>query len=248
MLQDNFSSSYSRRAQVAFLSFRTIPDIAFMAPSSRLAVFNHSFYLHSRTTISPVNWVDMLETNRLPKVTAHMLSGQVQASAVLHCIHFLVVCAVTGCLVRFRPGTDRKKSRPWIWRRRLLVSRHLPPHKRKTGNYHSSYTPLIPFSSALNRLNLITPDPNKLRYMDGALRSLLHLLNRATISPLLIFALRVALSITWTSRVTLDIWPEVRKAMKKHVDHAAAGSTNLRMLGFVDPSNVWRDRPWNRLT
>jgi hypothetical protein len=104
------------------------------------------------TTSLPISeaWMDMFETNQLPKVKAYVLNGQIQASAVLHCIHFLVECAVTGHLVRFRPGPDRRKSRPWFWRRRQLASRHSPPHIRrcpkKTGHHHSSYAPFIPFS------------------------------------------------------------------------------------------------------
>jgi len=84
--------------------------------------------------------------------------------------------------------------------------------------------------------------PKKLRVMDSALESLLPLLNRATVSPLLIFALRVALSLTCTSR-EVNLWGEAKKAMTKYlVDEAGL---KPRILGFVAPNNIWQDRPWD---
>jgi len=188
----------------------------------------------------------MFETNQLPKVKEYVLNGQIQASAVLYCIHFLVECATTSRVMRFRSGSqDRRKSRPWIWRRRQLASKHLPPHIRrcpkKKGHHHPSYSPFIPFSSALKKADFVTAN---LKPMDSALESLLPVLNRATVSPLLIFALRVGLSLTCTSR-EVNLWREAKKAMTKYlVDEAGLKS---RMLGFVAPSNIWQDRPWDRL-
>ena len=183
--------------------------------------------------------------NQLPEVKAYVLNGQIQASAILHCVHFLVECATTGRLLRFWSGSqDRRKSRPWIWRRRQLANRHLPPHIRrcpKKKGHHSSYSPFVPFSSALKKVYLLFT-PKKL--MNSTLKSLLLVLNRATISPLLIFALRVGLSLTCTSRETVNLWGEVKKAMTKYlVDEAGL---KPRMLGFVAPHNIWRDRPWDR--
>ena len=90
----------------------------------------------------------------------------------------------------------------------------------------------------------LMPMPNKLRPMKSALGSLLRLLNGATISSQLIFALRVALSLTWTSREFENLWREAKIAMTKYlVDEAGLES---RMLGFVAPQNIWRDRPWDR--
>ena len=171
----------------------------------------------------------MFESSQLPRVKAYMLDGQIQASAILHCIHFLVECAVTGCLVRFRPGADRK-SRPWIWRRRQLASRHSPPHIRcqmKTGHPCSSYSPFIPFSLVLKHMDPLMPVPNKLRPMNSALGSLLHLLNHATVSPKLVFALRVALSLTCTSRNILNLWHEAKRAMTKYLVDEAGLKTVL---------------------
>jgi len=237
--------SYSQRAQVAFLSFRDILDIAVIVPSSELAGIRYSSYLYRRPP-GPISggWTDMFETDQLPKVKAYVLNGEIQASAIIHCVHFLVQCAVTGLLVRFRPGPDRRKSRPWIWRR----SRHSPPHihylKKAEHPRRSSYAPFIPFSSVLKYMDPLMPMPNKLRPMKSALGSLLRLLNGATISSQLIFALRVALSLTWTSREFENLWREAKIAMTKYlVDEAGLES---RMLGFVAPQNIWRDRPWDR--
>jgi len=189
----------------------------------------------------------MFETNQLPKVKAYVLNGQTQGSAVVHCIHSLVEWATTGHLMRFRSGSqDRRKSQPWIWRRRQLAIKHLPPHIRrcpkKKGHHHSSYSPFIPFSLALKKkTDFIMVN---LKPMDSALESLLPVLKHATVSPLLIFALRVALSLTCTSRETVNLWGEVKKAMTKYlVDEAGL---KPRMLGFVAPHNIWRDRPWDR--
>ena len=213
-------------------------------PSSELTGIRHSSYLIPLPESG--TWMKMLEGDQLPKVKAYALNSQIQASAVLHCIHFLVECAVTGCLVRFRLGPDRRKSRPWFWRRRLLASRHSPPHEKKKGHHRLLYSPSIPFCSALKRLGSFNPTPKKLGLMDSALGALPHLLIRATISPLLIFSLRVALSLTWTSRETLNAWHEAKKAMRKYLVDHVAGSMKQRMLGFVAPSDIWRDRPWDR--
>jgi len=192
----------------------------------------------------------MFETNQFPKVKAYVLNGQIQASAVLHCIHSLVECATTGCLLRFRScSQDRRKSRPWIWRRRQLASKHLPPHIRrcpkKKGHHHSSYSPFIPFSSALKKVDPLR-DLATEKLMDSALESLLPLLNRATSSPFLIFALRVGLSLTCTSRKRINLWGEAKRAMVKYLLVDEAG-LKPRILGFVAPSNIWQDRPWDRL-
>lgn len=100
------------------------------------------------------------------------------------------------------------------------------PHTLSNEN-GASLLILFTIYSVLKHMDPLMPVPNKLRPMNSALGSLLHLLNHATVSPKLVFALRVALSLTCTSRNILNLWHEAKRAMTKYLVDEAGLKTVL---------------------
>ena len=197
----------------------------------------------------------VFKENLFLKTRALILNGQIQASGVLHCIHFLVENAMTDHVMRFTAHRkDKWKTSPWLWRTRRTrrpVSRlscrlhvhtkgrhcrasQLPFHKKL------SWQSGIPLDWAdhkdLTRGTLVAT------VISCVLQALPRLLDYATPSPQLVFALRIAASLDCNSTRFATQWRTTKKVITRYLTNEAGlqHGPKISRRSFVSASNVWQ--------
>ncbi len=197
----------------------------------------------------------VFKENLFPKTQALILNGQIQASGVLHCIHFLVENALTDHVMRFiAHRKDKRKTSPWLWRTRRTyrpVSRLSCRLHVHTKGRHCRASQL-PFHTKLSWQSDIPLDwadhKDSTRgtlvaaVINCVLQALPRLLDHATPSPQLVFALRVAASLDCNSTRFATQWRTIKKAITRYLVNKAGlqHSPRISRHSFVSASNVWR--------
>ena len=218
------------RTRIAYLSLPTHFQIASVVPLAEAADHEDLTPLLSKDI-----WRTLLETGHLPQVQSCILDGQTQALAVSHCIHFLVENSVTDQLVRFS-RSDRRKTRPWLWKSQLRVRYQTLPKSQMLATRSPFGAPLSLIHEQKSRREGVFD------VMTSVLKALPRLLIHATPSSQLVFAIRVGSSLVCSSKMFLDLWHEAQAAMKRYL--VSIAGLNSRKLALVAPSNTWRQRGW----
>ena len=136
-------------------------------------------------------------------IRACIFSDKVQTAGVSLCIHFLVQSAMADGAMRFTADYDRRKSRPWLARRRICLHR---------GKCKDSCNQL-PFSEKLGVQSfLLTRSTTVDEVMSNVLPILDDLLRHAPPSPRIVFALRMAASLICTRKRFDRFWRQLRRA------------------------------------
>jgi hypothetical protein len=197
----------------------------------------------------------VFKENLFPKTQALILNDQIQASGVLHCIHFLVENAMTDHVMRFvAHRKDKRKTSPWLWRTRRPhrpVSRLSCRLRVHTKGRHCRASQL-PFHTKLSWQSGIPLDwadhKNLTRgtlvatVLSCVLQALPRLLNYATPSPQLVFALRIAASLDCNSTRYATQWRTTKKVITRYLINEAGlrHGPRISRQSFVSASNVWR--------